>query len=157
MKWMIMSDSHDNMTRISEAVSLAIDREVDVLFHCGDLVSPFAARELIRFSGELHVVIGNNDGELLGLKSLLGGSLIKGPKEIEVNGYRVILMHEPFGLKDTLRADFIFYGHTHKLDIRLDPSPVIVNPGESCGYLTGRQTVVIIDPNDLKYELIELR
>jgi len=156
MKWMIMSDSHDNMARIAEAVSLAIDREVDVLFHCGDLVSPFAARELIRFSGELHVVIGNNDGELLGLKSVLGNSLIKGPKEIEVSGHRVILMHEPFGLKDTIRADFLLYGHTHNLDIRLDSSPVIVNPGESCGYLTGRPTVVIIDPNNLKYELIEL-
>jgi hypothetical protein len=157
MAWMIMSDSHDNITRISEAVSVAIDREVDVLIHCGDLISPFAAEELLRFSGELHVVVGNNDGELIGLKSMLGDSLVKGPNEIEIQGYSVVVMHEPFGLKDTVRADFLLYGHTHNLDIRLDSKPVIINPGECCGYLTGRPTVVIIEPESLKYELIELQ
>jgi predicted phosphodiesterase len=57
MTWMIMSDSHDSITRIVEAVSVAIDREGDVLIQCGDLISPFAEEELLRLSGELHVVV----------------------------------------------------------------------------------------------------
>ncbi|WP_269078293.1 metallophosphoesterase family protein [Mesotoga prima] len=77
---MIMSDSHDNMPRISESVEIAADRGVEVLIHCGDLVSPFAAKALTRFKGELHVVLGNNDGEIVELKNILGGSLIRGPQ-----------------------------------------------------------------------------
>ena len=66
--WMIMSDSHDNVPKVSRAIDLAIERGVSVVFHCGDLVSPFTARELLRYKGTLHVVFGNNDGERIGLK-----------------------------------------------------------------------------------------
>ncbi|MCB1223114.1 MAG: YfcE family phosphodiesterase [Mesotoga sp.] len=154
---MIMSDSHDNMPRISESVEIAVDRDVEVLIHCGDLVSPFAAKALTRFKGELHVALGNNDGEIVGLKNILGSSLIKGPAEIKIHGRSVVLMHEPFGLSGAVITDFLFYGHTHHLDIRLNSRPVIINPGESCGYLTGKPTVVVIDPDNLEYELIQLR
>lgn len=33
---------------------------------------------------------------------------------------------------------------------------LVVNPGETCGYLTGKGTVVLMDPIDLKCDLIEL-
>ncbi|MBN2219726.1 MAG: metallophosphoesterase [Kosmotogaceae bacterium] len=152
-----MSDSHDNMPRISESVEIAVNRGVEVLIHCGDLVSPFSAKALTKFKSELHVVIGNNDGEVVGLKNILGNSLIKGPAEIEIHGRSVVVMHEPFGLSGVINTDFLFYGHTHHLDIRLDSRPVIINPGECCGYLTGKSTVLVIDPDNLEYELIQLR
>lgn len=33
---------------------------------------------------------------------------------------------------------------------------LVINPGETCGYLTGKNTVVIMNPIDLKCNLIEL-
>jgi len=33
---------------------------------------------------------------------------------------------------------------------------MVVNPGETCGYLTGNQTVVLVDPDDLSYRAIYL-
>ena len=154
--WMIISDSHDNMPKISRAVDIAIERKIDTLIHCGDLCSPFAAKELLRHRGQIYVILGNNDGEKIGLKSLLGPSLKKGPVSIEIDGKKVVVMHEPFGLNDTIVADFLFYGHTHKLEIRIDTKPVIINPGESCGYLTGRATAVLLDPDTLECEIVEL-
>jgi len=48
----------------------------------------------------------------------------------------------------------VLYGHTHKLDIHQDGKTLIINPGESCGYLTGHSTAVILDPNTKEYEII---
>ncbi len=33
---------------------------------------------------------------------------------------------------------------------------LVINPGETCGYLTGKSTVVLLNPIDLKFNLIEL-
>ncbi len=154
--WMIMSDSHDNVPKVSRAIDLAIERGVYVVFHCGDLVSPFTARELLRYKGTLHVVFGNNDGERIGLKNLLGSSIGTGPLSLQVEGRKVVMMHEPFGLNDTIMADYIFYGHTHRIDTNLQGDRLVLNPGESCGYLTGRSTVVLLDPANRSYEVVEI-
>ena len=39
-----MSDTHDHMDNISKAVKIFNERNIDVLIHCGDYVSPFTFR-----------------------------------------------------------------------------------------------------------------
>jgi len=39
--WMVISDTHDNMENTKKAIELAKSNNVDTIFHCGDIVSPF--------------------------------------------------------------------------------------------------------------------
>ncbi len=132
-------------------------RGVKTVFHCGDIVSPFV---IPLFEGyDLHAVFGNNDGEWLFLKEKAGDSIAKGPRELIVQGKRVALMHEPFLLEAIVKSgmyDFVFYGHTHELDIRREGKTLVVNPGEACGYLTGKSSAVFLDPESGDYEVLEL-
>jgi uncharacterized protein len=56
-------------------------------------------------------------------------------------------MHEPVfldALRDSKHFDLIIYGHTHVLRVET-ARPVIINPGELCGYITGKASAVIFD------------
>jgi hypothetical protein len=63
MKVGVISDSHDNLPNLRYALRALVEQGVGVLFHCGDLISPFVTRELGSFPGAVHVVFGNNDGD----------------------------------------------------------------------------------------------
>ena len=59
----IFSDSHDNIPKIRKAISIFNERQVNLTIHAGDLVAPFAAKELKQLQMKYVVVFGNNDGE----------------------------------------------------------------------------------------------
>ncbi len=108
---------------------------------------------------KLFAVFGNNDGEWLYLKEKAKDSISKGPREIEIDGKKIALMHEPFLLEAIVKSqmyDFVFYGHTHEMDIRAEGKTLVVNPGETCGCLTGKSTVVFVDPDTKEYEVLEI-
>ena len=75
------------------------------------------------------------------------GTLLPGPRLFEYEGKRFLLMHED-GCVDQLQTaqniDVVVYGHTHAPDIR-PGKPLIINPGECGGWLSGRRTVAIWD------------
>ena len=58
-------------------------------------------------------------------------------------------------LADSGHYDVIIYGHTHQVDIRADKT-LVINPGETGGWTTGRSTVVVLDLNDMNTELVDL-
>lgn len=156
----IISDTHDDRRAIQKAVDTFKDAGVSLVLHGGDFVAPFTVREFARLEVPFVGVFGNNDGEVAGLTTLYGkiGSIHKAPYELEHNGVRFVLMHEPYYLDEYLSrggVDVIVYGHTHKIDIR-DQSPLVINPGEACTWLTGHSTIVILDTAAMKPELIEL-
>ena len=155
--WMVISDTHDNMENVKKFVEIAKEKKVKVVFHCGDIVAPFV---IPLFKGfKLYAVFGNNDGEWLYLKEKAGEAIAKGPREVEVDGRKVALMHEPFLLEAIAKSgmyDFVFYGHTHDLDIRKVGSTLIINPGEACGCLKGEATAVMVNPVTKEYEVIKL-
>lgn len=68
-------------------------------------------------------------------------------------------MHQPKFLKALIASgkyDLIIYGHTHKVDIR-EGQPLVINPGECGGWLTGRRTVAIVDLETMKVEIYDLQ
>jgi hypothetical protein len=140
--WLIISDSHDNIKTLSKAVEMANNKGVDHLFHCGDIIAPFSARILKKFSGELHVVFGNNDGEKFGLKRILGENLTSTPYALNIDGFSILMMH-------------VFYGHTHELVIERRKASIIINPGDSSGWVSGNPTCVIVEPGKTE-NVIEL-
>lgn len=78
---------------------------------------------------------------------------------IEIQGKKIALMHEPQmidALAQSGNFDIVIYGHTHEVDIRKINNTLIINPGEACGWLYGKATVVLLNLDDLKPELIAL-
>jgi uncharacterized protein len=65
MKIGLISDTHDNIQNIQNAISLFNDKHVSFVIHGGDIVSPEAVEA---FTGvKLIAVLGNND---LGIEEL---------------------------------------------------------------------------------------
>ncbi len=154
MKIAICSDSHDNMTNIERMIESALKHKIDILIHLGDFVAPFAIKPFSRLKNFVGI-LGNNDGELIGLNSVAKGSLKKGPIETEIGGKSFLLMHEPFALeKLSSQFDYVCYGHTHHPEITKTKRGAIINPGELCGYLTGTASWVILDTKASDIKLI---
>ncbi|MFO7883144.1 MAG: metallophosphoesterase [Kosmotogaceae bacterium] len=153
--WLVISDSHDNIKTLSRAIEIANEREIQHLFHCGDIIAPFSAKIVKGFKGKLHAVFGNNDGEKFGLKKILGDNLSSSPMALRVNNYNILMMHEPFNFRDLKGYDYVFYGHTHELDIRHENETTIINPGDSSGWVSGKPTCVIVEPGKTE-NIIEL-
>lgn len=156
----IMSDSHDNMPKIAAAVKCFAEAGVEHVVHAGDFVAPFVFRELRHLSCPLTGVFGNNDGERFGLHRLCEPVGVIHPRlaVVELSSKRIAVVHEPDFVADLAasgRHDVVVYGHTHEHDIRTGGT-LIINPGEVCGYLTGRSTVVLLALESGQFDTVEL-
>ncbi len=156
----IISDSHDDRDGIRKAVGVFNNAGCSLVIHAGDFIAPFTAIEFGRLACPLIGVFGNNDGEKNGLTVKFSsiGEIHPGPHEFEYAGIRFVVMHEPDSLDKYIQrdnVDVIVYGHLHKVDIRRG-KPLVINPGESCSWLTGRPTVVLLDLDTMVPELIDL-
>lgn len=153
----VLSDTHDRLPAIDQAIALFQREGVEAVVHPGDLVAPFAARRLLAWTGPLYVIYGNNDGEREGLKRILP-QIRNGPLWIEAGGKRILVHHyadwcDP---ADVARADIIITGHTHEVVNEQRDGKLFLNPGECCGWLYGRCTVAILDTDRLSAEIIEV-
>lgn len=156
---MIISDSHDNIEKVKRAVNVAHEAHIDALFHLGDFVSPFVIPILLSNEYKFFGVFGNNDGDRLFVQKRANGQILSSPNWVTFQGKRIYLMHEPRALYPALESqkyDFVFFGHTHRLAIKTHGKTLAINPGESCGYLTGKATCVLLDPENMEYKVIEL-
>ncbi len=156
----IVSDTHDHMDRLRAALKRFVDVGVDVVLHAGDFVSPFMVVPFQEAGLRVIGVFGNNDGDKLFLRERFQGvgEMNFGPYEVELGGRRILLMHEPRALEALVASgkyDLIVYGHTHQVDLRQGP-PLVVNPGECGGWLSGKPTCALVDLKRLKAEIIEL-
>ena len=167
MKIAVISDSHDHHNNILKAVSIMNEKNVDALIHCGDFVAPFVKRWFDNLNSNIKEnffgVFGNNDGEKIGLKNVLGQICKIGGLELikEFDGKRIYATHMPIqGTLDALASsgkfDIILSGHTHEVVNKKVNGVLIINPGEACGYLTGKATFGIIDTDIMEAEIINL-
>ena len=152
----VMADTHDNLPKVAAAVELFAARGAQAILHAGDFVAPFALRLLLRSGVPLIGVFGNNDGEKEGLRKACA-ELHDAPHRFELGGRTIVLAHDPAQLQGAASAgaDLLVYGHTHQADVRL-ASPLVVNPGEAGGWLTGRSTVAVLDTETLEARILEL-
>ncbi len=168
MKLGVISDSHDNLENIEKAVKILNNEKIDFLIHCGDYIAPFVVRafkgleEKIK-NGNMIGVFENNDGELLGLMKILGKICdIRGFEAIlELGGKKIYMAHgpDPLTIKSLAKSnefDIIATGHTHQSNIEIINSTLVINPGELCGYLHGKSTLIIVDLKVLDARLIEV-
>ncbi len=170
MKIAVISDTHDHKDNIIKAVSIMNERDVEALIHCGDIVSPFVKRWFDGLNDNIKSnffgVFGNNDGEKIHLRRVLGQicQFAENGLEfvLELDGKKIFVSHYPKpetikALAESNNFDMILTGHTHELvNKEMGNGVLILNPGEVCGYLTGKATFAIVDTNEMKAEIIEL-
>lgn len=159
MKIGIISDTHDNIPNIKKAVSIFNANKVEFVIHAGDYVAPFAVVPLDDLKCDYVGVFGNNDGEKVGLSKKSQGKIKPQPYKFELQNKKILVIHEPDNLDDLINSqnyDIIVYGHTHDYMIKNQGKTLIINPGECCGWLTGKGTIVIVELDEMSARLVEL-
>lgn len=153
----LISDTHDRLPTLRWALDCFRQRGIETLIHPGDIIAPFAAKLLADYPGTVHVVYGNNDGERAGLKRVLP-QIADGPLRLELAGKQVVVHHflDWCTPDDLESADVVISGHTHEVCIQKRDGRLLINPGECCGWVTGRATVALLDLPRGEVELIEV-
>ncbi len=153
----LVSDTHDRLPTLRAALERFTALGIDTIIHPGDVIAPFAARLLADFRGTVAITYGNNDGERAGLKRVLP-QIQDGPLWLELAGRRILVHHfiEWCDPADVARADVVVTGHTHEVRIERRGSGLLVNPGECCGWVTGRCTAAWLDLTTLQTEIFEV-
>jgi hypothetical protein len=148
----LVADTHDNIHMIDRAVERLNEERVGIVLHAGDYVSPFTAKHFEPLEAPMIGVYGNNcaERETLARVYAEAGAEIRGYfAEVKADGLRVALLHS-HRKEDVDRAygggyDVIVRGHSHRASIGEEDGVLVVNPGEVCGYLTGRCTLAFLD------------
>lgn len=161
----ILSDTHDNLGMVDTAVRQLNRERVDLVLHAGDYVSPFVIPRLANLHSPMIGVVGNNDGDHQALAARFaeheGLSLRGGFATVTAGGMCIGLLHGDDrellqGLIGRKAFDVVVHGHTHKAEVREFGATLVVNPGEACGYLTGKPTIAVIDTSNRDVELLSL-
>jgi hypothetical protein len=161
----IMSDTHDNLGAIRKAVDFFNSkRRVKLILHAGDFIAPFTVREFKKLNAKFIAVFGNNDGDRNHLrKNFLSamGVELNDIQELTKGGKKFCLYHGTNeeivnSLIERKKYDIFVRGHTHKAEITKRRGTLIINPGEVCGYLSGKMTVALLNLKTMKAEICEL-
>ena len=156
MKIGLISDTHDNLDNILKAVREFNSRQVDIVLHAGDFVSPIAVES---FAGiKLVGILGNNDTDIRGLTSAfdkIHGELKGEIYEGEYDGVKLVIYHGTISSKrDFLiksgKYDLVIYGHSIG-------RTMVVNPGTAKGWIFGfYATIAIFDTSTRNIEFVNL-
>ncbi len=159
----IVSDSHDNLPAIRQAVEFMNSQGVSMVLHAGDYVAPFTVREFKNLKSPLYGVFGNNDGERKGLMRAFSemGAELKEFVEITHEGRKIALYHGTItefisALISGGEYDAVVRGHTHQPEVKKEGNTLVINPGELCGYLTGKKTVCLLDLSTMEATIHEI-
>lgn len=162
----IISDTHDRLNAIGRMVERLNHLGVELVLHAGDFVSPFVLPRLFALQAPIVGVFGNNDGD----RALLSRRAAERERfdlqrEFEVlnlDGATLLLTHNlDAALLERIvkseRFDVVARGHTHRAEVSWHEKTLVVNPGEVCGYVTGRSTFAVLDTEMLNAEIFELQ
>ena len=161
----IISDTHDNLPMVEKAVKKLNEEKVALVLHAGDYISPFVIPKFKALNAKLIGVFGNNDGDHEFLRKRFNECTnceIRGRfAEVNAEGFKIALLHgdenELLNALINCRGfDAVVHGHSHANVSRINAETLIVNPGEACGYLTGKATMAILDTTKQVAKIVEL-
>ncbi len=160
-----ISDTHDNLPLIEKAVQILNDQKVGLVLHAGDYVAGFVIPKLAELNCPLIGVFGNNDGDHELLKKRFSETtnctIHDRFTQITLESYRIALLHGHetellTAIVDGGYFDAVVHGHSHNKNIEQKGKTLSINPGELCGYLTGKPTIAILDTIKKLAKIIEL-
>ena len=157
----IFADAHDHADNVRHAVKLFNDARVGLVLFAGDLVSPLCVPPLRKLHAPLVACFGDNDGNRVGIAGGLRvvGTIADPPLCVTTrDGCRILLAHQLSEVRD-LRdgADVVVTAHTHRHAVATDAAGrLLVNPGETGGWVTRTPTVAILDTDTRTAEIVPL-
>lgn len=168
MRIAIVSDSHDRGEPLARAVAQARADGAQAVVHCGDVIGAHTLRPLLAIGLPVHVVHGNNLGDLQAMWKICsasGGMLNYHGQdaELELGGRRLFATHLP----RTARAfactgdfDLVCCGHDHRAYVEQVANMAgsrtwLANPGTVAG-LAARATWMLADLDEWRFEIREL-
>jgi putative phosphoesterase len=161
----VVSDSHDNLPLIEKAVEKLNQQKVSLVLHAGDFVAPFTISRFKKLNCPFIGVFGNNDGDHELLKKRFSETnnctVHERFTQVTVEGYRIALLHghETELLSAIIECgyfDAVIHGHSHNYGIDRRDKTLAVNPGELCGYLTGKASFALLDTEKSEATIVEL-
>jgi putative phosphoesterase len=169
MKVCILSDSHDHIPLLDAAVADAKAAGAEAVLHAGDLVAPSTLHCLEKHGLPVHVIHGNNTGDLYALTRLShkpdGVVRYHGMDAgIELAGKRIFIVHYPHyahAMAATGDWDMVCCGHSHKVELHhianiKGGETMIINPGTIGGVGTAPATWVLGDLESMTFEVHEV-
>lgn len=137
MKIAIISDTHDNKANLALALKAIQEKGATTLLFCGDFCAPFMLKEMAsQFSGDIHVVFGNNDGDQFSMTSIaqdLPNMILHGEyAALNLGGKRIGMTHYPFYAEAMAKSgdyDLVCFGHDHEARVLTFGAGLAVNPG----------------------------
>jgi hypothetical protein len=158
-----MSDTHDQIKNLCEAIDYCNHNNIEALIHCGDLISPFMLKRLNTFKGAVHLIYGNNVGDLhlvsqmcaldfpaLNHHGILGS--------VELAGRKIAFHHYPEvakGIAAQAIYDIVCCGHNHIYGVEKIGGTLLVNPGDLLGKDI-RPCFCVVNSETLETEKIEV-
>ncbi len=177
MKIGIISDTHDDIENVQEAIQIFNKNKVDYVIHAGDYIFPGIIKEFTKLNAKLIGVLGNNDGEKNGiLKSFIdiNGELKGEIGEIEIDGIKFGIYHgTDREIKEIItqngKYDILICGHTHKREpqnsgiMGTNKDTFILNPGSAhrksislSGAFSETGRIILFDTQSKVYEFVDL-
>lgn len=158
----LMADSHDRVPAVDALLREMLAREVAFVLHAGDFCSPFSLAPFQTHNVTLAGVFGRNDGDPEGLRSQaeqgMGQELFEAPHSMQLGDHKILIVHDIADVveRSVLAHAVVIHGHTHQQEMKTRGDTLIINPGESCGWLNGAPTAAILDLNSRHVEFIKL-
>ena len=169
MKVCILSDSHDHIALLDAAVAEAKSKGAEAVLHCGDVVAPSTLKCLNKHKLQVHVIHGNNTGDLysLGQMSTRPDNCIQYhgmDAGITLHDKRIFLVHYPHyarAMAATGNWDIVCCGHSHKVKVQWLPNikggkTLLINPGTIGGVGSDPSTYILADLENMDFEVCEL-
>lgn len=168
MKICLVSDSHDHRRLLASAVEDGKRRGAEVVLHCGDLVAPSTLHAITKYSLPIHVIHGNNAGDLFHLSRLAheskGQVMYYGQDgSFALHGRRIFMVHYPHYAKAmalTGDYDLVCNGHEHKARIEQIANvkggvTLRLDPGTVAG-IGSKPTYILGDLEKMEFEIFDV-
>ena len=164
MKVGIIADTHDNLSNIDKAVKRLNEEKVQLVLHAGDYVAGFSVLRFKPLKAKLIGIFGNNDGDhqLLTKRFQEINAEIRGNfAEVTADNVKIAMVHgDDMELLNSLIGtesyDVVVHAHSHEASIIRKGKTIIINPGEVCGYLSGKLTFALLDTETLNAKIVQI-
>jgi len=159
----ILSDTHNQLPALLQALEIFRRENIATLFHCGDMTAPDTAQTLAGFR-VIHV-LGNGDfasGEIAQTLRALDPENFSGPVYTGCwDGVHIAALHGHdlamlYGLIESGRYDYVFRGHSHRRKDERAGRTRILNPGALGGLQVEDRSVCVLDLSSGAAEFIRL-
>lgn len=160
----ILADTHDRLPLVDKAVKRLNEEKVSLVLHAGDYIAPFVIPHFKPLKADFIGIFGNNDGDKDMLRKRFAeiGAEIRGKfAEIIIDGLKIAMLHgeEEELLRALINAeghDVVVHAHSHEAQTYKKGETLVINPGEVCGYLSGKSTMAILNTETLEVKIIQI-